>query len=64
MGEESEAIVSYRNAFITDARKYAEQAAFVQDAKSNMETRLKGLLEPHVKGVVIQYRESIELSSL
>lgn len=49
------------NAFITDARKYAEQAAFVQDAKSNMEERLRVLLQPHVKGVVIQYSETVGL---
>lgn len=49
------------NAFITDARKYAEQAAFVQDAKSNMEERLNVLLQPHVKGVVIQYSETVVL---
>jgi hypothetical protein len=49
------------NAFINDARRYSEQASFVQDAKSKMEERLRALLQPHVKGVVIQYRESIEL---
>jgi hypothetical protein len=49
------------NAFITDARKYAEQTAFVQDAKLKMEERLKVLLQPHVKGVVIQYSSSVEL---
>ncbi len=49
------------NAFIMDARKYAEQAAFVQDAKSNMEERLRVLLQPHVKGVVIQYSETVGL---
>jgi hypothetical protein len=43
------------NAFITDARTYAEQATFVKDAKLKMEERLKVLLQPHVKGVVIQY---------
>ncbi|HEU5289222.1 MAG TPA: DUF4230 domain-containing protein [Cyclobacteriaceae bacterium] len=43
------------NAFITDARKYAEQATFVQDAKSKTENQLKTLLQPYAKGVVIQY---------
>ena len=43
------------NAFIADARKYAEQAAFVQDSKKNMEEKLRTLMQPHVKGVVIQY---------
>lgn len=46
------------NAFLTDARKYTEQADFVQDAKLKMEERLKALLKPHAKGVVIQYSES------
>lgn len=49
------------NAFITDARKYAEHAAFVQDAKSKMEERLKALLQPHAKEVVIQYSETVVL---
>lgn len=49
------------NAFINDARKYSEQSVFVQDAKSKMEERLKALLQPHVKAVVIQYQESVEL---
>jgi Protein of unknown function (DUF4230) len=49
------------NAFINDARKYAEQAAFVQDAKSKMEERVKALLQPHAKEVVIQYSSAIEL---
>lgn len=49
------------NAFINDARKYSEQAAFVQDAKSEMEERLKALLQPYAKEVVIQYSPSVEL---
>lgn len=50
------------NAFITDARKYAEQAAFVQDAKSKTENQLRELLKPYAKGVVVQYslQEKIE----
>jgi hypothetical protein len=49
------------NAFISDARMYAEQATFVQDAKLKMEERLKTVLQPHVKGVVIQYSPTILL---
>ncbi len=49
------------NAFITDARKYAEQAAVVQDAKLKMEERLMVLVQPYVKGVVIQYSPTISL---
>ena len=49
------------NAFITDARRYAEQAAFVKDAKEKMEEQLKTLAQPHAKGVVIQYNQSIKL---
>lgn len=49
------------NAFITDARKYAEQAAFVQAAKRNMEERLKVLLHPYAKEVSVQYTTSVKL---
>lgn len=37
------------NAFINDARKYSEQAAFVQDAKLKMEERLNALLHRMLK---------------
>lgn len=50
------------NAFITDARRYADQAAFVQDTKVKMEERLHALLQSHTKGVVIKYDSAIELS--
>lgn len=50
------------NAFITDARRYADQAAFVQDTKVKMEERLHTLLQSHAKGVVIKYDSTIELS--
>jgi hypothetical protein len=49
------------NAFITDARKYAEQAVFVKDAKANMEEKLKALIQPHAKAVIIQYSETTKL---
>lgn len=51
------------NAFLNDARKYSEQAAFVQDAKLKMEERLNALLRRHAKEVVIQYSESEVLPS-
>ncbi len=43
------------NAFIQDARKYATQAGFVNDAKEQVETRLRSLLQPYAKEVVIEY---------
>lgn len=43
------------NAFITDARKHAEQLTFVEDAKLQMETRLQELLKPYAKEVVIRF---------
>ncbi len=43
------------NAFITDARRYANQADFVADAKSKMESRLHQLLKPYAGEVVITY---------
>jgi hypothetical protein len=49
------------NAFITDARTYAGEATFVQDAKLKMEERLRTVLQPHVNGVVIQYSSVIRL---
>ncbi len=44
------------NAFIRDARNYAEHASFIEDAKEAMDERLKKLLEPHAKEVIIQYQ--------
>jgi hypothetical protein len=43
------------NAFIQDARAYAAQAAFVSDAKKQMEEKLNQLLKPHASEVVIHY---------
>ena len=43
------------NAFIQDARTYATHAAFVNDAKEQMEKRLRLLLQPYAKEVVIKY---------
>lgn len=43
------------NAFIMDARRYANQAAFVQDAKKKVEERLRALLEPYAREVHVRY---------
>jgi len=43
------------NAFIQDARTYATHAEFVKDAKEHMEKRLRSLLQPYAKEVVIEY---------
>jgi hypothetical protein len=50
------------NAFIQDARNYATQAEFVRDAKFQMEERLRVLLQPYAKGVVIEYNTPIQLN--
>jgi hypothetical protein len=46
------------NAFVQDARKYATEAPFIQDAKAKMEERIHQLLKPHAKEVIIQYTDS------
>ena len=43
------------NAFIRDARRYANQAAFIQDAKKEMEERLAELLKPYAREIEVQY---------
>jgi len=43
------------NAFIKDARTYASQAEFVKDAKEQMEKRLRLLLQPYAREVIIEY---------
>jgi hypothetical protein len=47
------------NAFITDARRYADKARFVQQAQADMEKELTVLLEPYAKEVVIDYHTTI-----
>lgn len=49
------------NAFIVDARRFAEKAAFVEEGKKNMEARIQELLRPYASEVVIQYTTSLEL---
>lgn len=48
------------NMFIVDARNYAEQADFVQDAKVKMEERLETFFKPYGKEVEIRYTTSIK----
>jgi Protein of unknown function (DUF4230) len=50
------------NAFITDARRTAEQATFVREAKTKMEARLSKLLTPYAKEVHIQYDPGIDIT--
>lgn len=49
------------NAFLQDARTYATKAGFVQDAKEQMEKRLRVLLQPFAKEVVIEYSMTLPL---
>jgi hypothetical protein len=49
------------NAFISDARRYANQAAFIQDAKNNMEEKLKPLMKPYADEVEVRYGTSVYL---
>lgn len=46
---------SATNAFLADARRYANRAPFVQDAKAQMESKLRELLKPYAQEVVISY---------
>lgn len=50
------------NAFIADARRSAAQAAFVEDAKLQLETRLQEVLKPYAKEVVIQFESAVNIS--
>lgn len=43
------------NAFMVNARRYAEQASFVQDANKSVEEKITTILQSHGKTVVIQY---------
>ncbi len=47
------------NAFIGDARKYANHAAFIQDAKGRLEDRLGVVLKPYADEVVVDYTNTI-----
>lgn len=43
------------NAFIRDARRYASRAAFIDDAKKEIEERLAELLKPYAREVIVRY---------
>jgi hypothetical protein len=45
------------NAFITDARRYAQQATFIQDAQTQMEARIREIMATHDKSVEFRYTE-------
>jgi hypothetical protein len=49
------------NAFLADARRYASRAPFVQDAKQEMEKKIRSLLQPYADEVVITYQSSLNL---
>ncbi|MBX2944791.1 MAG: DUF4230 domain-containing protein [Cyclobacteriaceae bacterium] len=49
------------NAFITDARNFAEQASFIEDTKKVTEEKLRDLLKNHVKEVLFVYEAVIVL---
>ena len=49
------------NAFISDARKFANQAPFVLDAKKKMEEQLRELLDPYADEVVVNYETSVRM---
>jgi hypothetical protein len=49
------------NAFLSDARRYANQAAFVHDAKRNMEEKLLALIKPYADEVEVRYDASIQI---
>jgi hypothetical protein len=49
------------NAFIADARTSAEQAAFVQHAKAEMEQKVRELLKPYATDVIVSYNTEVPL---
>jgi hypothetical protein len=49
------------NAFTGDAKKYAEQAQFVNQARASMEKRLTEILRVHGKEVTIRYSEAARI---
>lgn len=44
------------NAFIKDAKVYAQQADFIKDARVRAEEQIRKVLAPHVDEVVFEYR--------
>lgn len=49
------------NAFIRDARRFADQATFNEKAKAEMEKRLKVLLKPHAAEVIVTFDTMTQL---
>lgn len=49
------------NAFNADAKRYASEADFIQQARKNMETRLTEILNAHGKQVEFRYQEDSRL---
>ena len=50
------------NAFITDARIYAENASFVDEAKTKLEVKIKSLLENYSDSVRFEYSRKVRPS--
>lgn len=46
------------NAFVRDARRFADGAAFVDNARSEMEERLRALLKPYADQVIVTFESS------
>lgn len=44
------------NAFIKDAKGYAQQADFIKDARVRAEEQIRKVLAPHVEEVVFEYQ--------
>lgn len=49
------------NAFIRDARRFADKATFNEKAKSEMEKRLKVLLKPYAEEVIVTFDPRVQL---
>ena len=49
------------NAFMRDARRFAEQADFNEAAKQRMEKRLNELLRPYAEEVIVSYEATLNL---
>lgn len=52
------------NAFISDARRFANRAPFVNDARKAMEDRLRVLLKPYAEEVIVDYRQAVQKKNL
>jgi len=48
------------NAFISDARRYADEAVFVQEAKKRMDEQLRTLLKPYADEVIMDYQYTMK----